>query len=341
MAITADDYNNIRNKIVAVLGTGATGYGQTLVSSAATSTSVISSTLWNNLRTDMKKARTHQTGRDEDPYAPATLNRTSLISESVRAAFDAYADNIVTDQRRLAFSPLSDDTIDQAQKETFFTSTGYPSNWNSTLYYRAKIKFADNNQARYFFNAGGEIRFYASKSTTTALSKDQEWSNIIGTSTTKDGTAGSGFGIVAYKYNSVGQYTYTGNTFVDTSPVNFVSYSTLGTSYPAYSFYTSASGYTNSNLPTTATTIFSKSASSYGSNIYDIRMYADSAASPTELTFLIRFQDLAVGGTDEQNSPIITQYVDILRPYIPGGVIVSGPSLALSSQNGVQLAALT
>jgi hypothetical protein len=70
-------------------------------------------------------------------------------------------------------------------------------------------------------------------------------------------------------------------------------------------------------------------------------MYADSATSPTELTFLIRFQDLAGGNVDEQNSGTITQYVDILRPYIPGGVIVTGPSLALSAQSGIGLTNLT
>ena len=61
MAITAADYNNIRQKVIGVLGTGAGGYGQAPVSSAATSTNVISATLWNGLRTDMIKSRQHQT----------------------------------------------------------------------------------------------------------------------------------------------------------------------------------------------------------------------------------------------------------------------------------------
>lgn len=317
MAITAADYNNIRNKVIGVLGTGSTGYGQTPVSSAATSSTAISATLWNNLRTDMLKARQHQTGRDETPYAPAVLNRTTTITEAIRVAFDNYANDIVTDQRLLGLDP-----VPQAQSELFFTSTAYTANWNQTLYYRARVKFADNLQARYFFNAGGQIRFYATKSSTTALSKDTEWSNIIGNSTTKNGTnPGSGFGKVVFKYNSVEQLAG--------------SFATSGTSSPQYSFYTAASSYVTSNLPTTATTIFSKSASAYSSNIYDIRMYSDSAASPTQLTFLVRFQDLAAGNVDEQNTGTLTQYVEILRPVVAGGVTVSGPSLALSAQAGI------
>jgi hypothetical protein len=318
MAITAADYNNIRNKVITVLGTGSTGYGQTPVSSAATQQSSISATLWNNLRTDMLKARQHQTGRDETPFAPAVLNRTTTITEAIRVAFDNYANQIVTDQRLLGLDPIS-----QAQSELFFTSTQYVANWNQTLYYRARVKFADNLQARYFFNAGGQIRFYAAKiDRTSSLTKDIEWDNILGTSTTKNGTSpGSGFGKVVYKYNSVEQLAG--------------SFATAGTLTPQYSFYTAASSYVTSNLPTTATTIFTKSASAYSSNIYDIRMYSDSAASPTQLTFLIRFQDLAGGNVDEQNTGKLTQYVEILRPVVAGGVTVSGPSLALSAQAGI------
>lgn len=323
MAITATDFNNIRNKVVGVLGTGSTGYGQTPVSSAATSATAISATLWNNLRTDMLKARQHQTGRDETPFAPAVLNRTTTITEAIRVAFDNYANEIVADQRLLGYSPLEDEIIDQAQPELFFTSAQYTANWNQTLYYRARVKFADNLQARYFFNAGGQIRFYAAKTDrTSSLTKDIEWDNILGTSTTKNGTSpGSGIGKVVYKYNSVEQLAG--------------SFATSGTSSPQYSFYTAASSYVNSSLPTTATTIFTKSASAYSSNIYDIRMYADNAASPTQLTFLIRFQDLAAGNVDEQNTGKLTQYVEILRPTVTGGVTVNGPSLALSAQAGI------
>jgi hypothetical protein len=64
-------------------------------------------------------------------------------------------------------------------------------------------------------------------------------------------------------------------------------------------------------------------------------MYSDSAASPTQWTFLIRFQDLAGGNVDEQNTGKLTQYVEILRPVVAGGVTVSGPSLALSAQAGI------
>lgn len=319
MAITASDFNNIRNKVVAVLGTGATGYGITPVSTAATASTAISTTLWNNLRTDMLKARQHQTGRDETVYAPATLTKTTKITNTIKNNFDAYANTIVGDQRSLGLTPVA-----QAQTEAFFDSS-YSANWNSTLYYRAKIKFANNLTARYFFNSGGEIRFYAVKTGTPTLSKDVEWTTIIGSSATKNGAAGSGFGKIVYGYNTIGQLA--GSFF-----------GSAGTSDATKSFY-AAPSYDNSNLPisTSPAVVFSKSASAYASNIYDIRMYADNATSPTELTFLIRFQDLATGILDEQNTGTITQYVEILRPVVAGGVTVTGPSLALSSQGALGL----
>ena len=87
MAITASQYNSIRDKVVLVMGTGATGYGQTLTSTSATSTNIISSTLWNGLRTDMLKARQHQTGVDESANLPI-LTRNTVISDAIRIQFD-------------------------------------------------------------------------------------------------------------------------------------------------------------------------------------------------------------------------------------------------------------
>jgi hypothetical protein len=62
--ISVSDFNNIRNIILAVMGTGSgsVGYGQTLFSVAKAANSVISQTDWDNLRYDIVNAKIHQTG---------------------------------------------------------------------------------------------------------------------------------------------------------------------------------------------------------------------------------------------------------------------------------------
>ena len=62
--ITVSDFNNIRNVVLSVMGSGSgsLGYGQTLFSAAKTANSVISQTDWDNLRYDIVNTKIHQTG---------------------------------------------------------------------------------------------------------------------------------------------------------------------------------------------------------------------------------------------------------------------------------------
>ena len=65
--VRASDYNTIQSKIAGVLGvgTGTSGYGQSISSGQVTQYDVIRASAWNALRNDLIRARTHQTGVDE------------------------------------------------------------------------------------------------------------------------------------------------------------------------------------------------------------------------------------------------------------------------------------
>ena len=85
--IPASDYNNIQTKIEGVMGAGSgqSGYGQTLSSAQVTSTSVISASGWAALRSDLLKARQHQTGISQaanliDVTASTSATFTGYIS---------------------------------------------------------------------------------------------------------------------------------------------------------------------------------------------------------------------------------------------------------------------
>jgi hypothetical protein len=280
MAITAADYNNIRTKVVNVLGTGAGGYGITPVSSAATSTTVITTTAWNLLRTDAIKARQHQTNVDESANLPI-LTKTTAITESIRVQFDNFANLIVANARAVL----------QYSIETASSST-YTSNWTTALYHQVTLNFGTNLNANYFFNAGGQVRFRASRTGTAANTKDTDWSTNVLTP----------MGTIVFDYLS--SRTLTGTA------------TSAGTFPGTATGYYASPVYTTPNLPTTSTQMFYKSGTTYSANRYNLKLRADSASTPSQLTFTVSFEDLAGGNPniDEPVTGTLTSIVEILRP---------------------------
>jgi hypothetical protein len=154
--ILATDYNAIQAKIALVLGSGSGnyGYGQTVLSSAVGSNAKISVTQWANLRTDILRARQHQTGTDLS--SQLTTPSTSVkIVESDRAAYMQMADDATTN--RLITVPIS-----QATRENLVATTSRTTGWNGTVQQTVTVTFPDDNAARYFFNTGSRIEFSSS-----------------------------------------------------------------------------------------------------------------------------------------------------------------------------------
>jgi hypothetical protein len=309
MAIQPSDYNNIRDKIVLVMGTGSTGYGQSLTSTSATSTNVISSTLWNGLRTDMLKARQHQTGVDESANLPI-LTRTTTITETIRATFDAYADTIVTDQRVIADNQGTLDT-------SVVTTPVFTSNWNTVLYHRVALTFTTANQAKYFFNAGGQVRFSASRTGISQNTKDTEWTNMLG-----NGTTPSGFGTVYFNYTETATRSGTAAS------------GRAGTS-SAFGFYDLLTA--NPGQQVFITT--SDPLTGYGVNDYNISARIDALPSGSGriITFVIQFRDDVAGIVDEPVTGSLQSTVQLFRPS-GSNVSVVGPT---GTSEGPTLSVLT
>jgi len=90
------DYNAIQSVIAPVLGatptaSGNTGYGQAVASSQVTQYAKITNTQWGNLRTDILRARQHQTGTDLTstlavPYFEITITQTALNTNLLTTA---------------------------------------------------------------------------------------------------------------------------------------------------------------------------------------------------------------------------------------------------------------
>ena len=299
--IQAADYNNIRDKMVLVMGTGSTGYGQTDLSSTAVSVDTeISEVRWDNLRTDLLRARQHQTGVDESANITNAAN-TTLITEAIFAEYDTFSTTITTDNRVCADN--------QRAVEALITSTPWTSNWNGILYHQVVVTFSTALQATYFFNAGGQIRFTASRTGTAANTKDTEWTNMLG-----NGTTPSGMGTIFFDYTQTG--TVAGTAAVGRQ----------GTG-GAIGFY---------DLTVTNQQIFitTATAGSYVANDYNIRARVNTAfgsgTEPTTITFTIQFRDDVGGSPDEQVTGTLNSVCQMARPS-GSNVSVTAPTPSQTS----------
>jgi hypothetical protein len=88
--IAKADYNNIRNKVISVLGTGSAdfGYGQLVRSTAVDETKKITINEWGNLYFDIANCYIHQTGSPPPNPASAVVN-TIIKSDSDGSVFNA------------------------------------------------------------------------------------------------------------------------------------------------------------------------------------------------------------------------------------------------------------
>lgn len=304
--IQVADFNNIRDKMVLVMGTGSNGYGQTDISSVAeTANSLIDETNMDNLRNDLLRARQHQTGLTE---SLTNVSSSSPVSESVYAAYDTMADLITTNKLACADN--------QRSIETGITST-YTSPWNTILYHQVTVTFTSSLQARYFFNSGGQIRFSAYRTGTASTTKDTEWTNMLG-----NNTSPSGMGSIFFDHTQTG--TVPGTAAVGRTGTG----SGIG-------FY---------DLTTTNQQIYITTAAAgvYLENDYNIRARLNTAfgsgTEPTQIIFTFQFRDDDTGDRPSPSPPPpYGPLVDELVTGTLGSVATmarpSGANVSFSSSN--------
>ena len=149
--IQATDYNNFvngSNQINTIWNTGnaTVGYGQTALSNVA-ATSTVTATQWASLINTVNSIKTHQTGSGTGLTAPTAGSTIAYLS--------AVAGNINT-----AYSSA----LTAASQGTTTTGTIFYANLaaantaaSDDFKFSRTVTFASADQARYFFNAGGQI----------------------------------------------------------------------------------------------------------------------------------------------------------------------------------------
>jgi hypothetical protein len=167
--ILRSDYNNIQTKIANILGAGSgqSGYGQSLASSQVAANAVIDDAHWDNLRTDLLKARQHQTGVNEAANL-TDVDVGQVIDDAVITPYETFATTVETNKFAIADN----------QKEQSTPVSGTTSNWNGRKATVITFTFASANAARWFFNSGGALIVTGSAGANGGGPKDQTWWNM-------------------------------------------------------------------------------------------------------------------------------------------------------------------
>ena len=175
--IVDDDYNifatgnaagtgdNSVNNINTILGTGTgdKGYGQSTTLAAVSAGATVSATSWANLLARNTTLASHQGTTITSISAPSTGDTIAAY-----AALSANIDAVNTNRNNAA-AEGSDSTV------TTSTTTA----WNNSSVLTKTFTFASANQARYFFNAGGQIRLSWSRSGGTSSTQNTTWTNLL------------------------------------------------------------------------------------------------------------------------------------------------------------------
>jgi hypothetical protein len=186
--IRAVDYNTIRNQVNLVLGNGVgnTGYGQTslVTSSTVAEGNRVSVSEWNRLKADISTCYRHIFNTNPPSITDAVVNQTirSNATTSPYTQYQTFANDITNN--RFQTPP---NNIVTAKGSTSQVWPGiFGQYWRSTLQSTVTVSWPTANDARHFFNSGGELRFSSSRSggTTsggagTIAAQNNEWTNFL------------------------------------------------------------------------------------------------------------------------------------------------------------------
>jgi hypothetical protein len=177
--IEATDYNNLINgsnqlNTVWSTGTGNAGYGQTVID-AVSATNTVTATQWATLINALNNVRTHQSGSGSGILAVSagqTINHLSTLQTQVNSAYT----------NRLSYNAQGSTTTGSNFDAPISTGTGL-SNYTVDR----TVSFLSVNQARYFFNAGGQLNFVATTVNSTDNGSENSFKRLV------DAIGGIGF----------------------------------------------------------------------------------------------------------------------------------------------------
>lgn len=277
--IEATDYNgfvsNNASNVNALWSTGSgdRGYGETAVANVSAG-GTVTATQWATLNNRISSMASHQGTTITSRTNPVAGNTIAILS------------NLNTDITNLD-SARGNAVASGTQYVTWSGNSSYTTgNWSTTLTFTHTITFASANAARYFFNAGGRIKWEANKSS-TGNEGDPEWNDLSST------LCGDIFITGGTLNQTIAGTVYTGTT------------KSGGTGTPA-TLATTTGWY---DLTTTPTTIYQQNADTVPYTGNYIRLTAATAGSGTQLVLVTTWVntngEVTSAGT-ATNSPLST-----------------------------------
>jgi hypothetical protein len=174
--IETADYNNIRNKVVSVLGASSSpadfGWGQAVVSNPVSANNFVSVNEWAALRFDIINAWSKIFDETPPLVVPSVGQAVRAnLSTAPYAQYETYANAISASRGRLAPTRAITRNKDQID---------YLEPWSTRIFSNVTVTFSTAQAARHFFNSGGEIRFLSEMTlAATSNQKTQSWINHL------------------------------------------------------------------------------------------------------------------------------------------------------------------
>lgn len=189
--ILAEDYNDIHRTIRDVMFTGVStfGYGQYINSSTVSLGSQVTKLQWDNLRYDIINARVHQTGAVPIITEIQTTDPIRYGSSQPNFQYKTLALLAGTDRFALGVGQF---VVESGASQTRLTA------WGSQVSCEVTVTFSTADQARFFFNSGGKIRFNSSRTGGSNTSQNTTWTNFL-----------NGVGSVEFGGNTAGVNFYS------------------------------------------------------------------------------------------------------------------------------------
>jgi len=303
--IQATDYNgfvsttaNANVNDIWATGSSDKGYGQSALATVSAA-GTVTATQWAGLVNNISSMASHQGTTITSRSAPVAGNTITIL-----ANLNTDLTNLTTNRGNAAAVGTEIVSWTGSSAKTTATGSGTAA-W--TITFTHTITWASANAARYFFNAGGRIRWRTSKSSTGTVA-DPEWNDLAST--------------------LVGQIYITGGTSTQNiAGTSYTGTTKIGGSGTPNTLATSTGWY---DLGTTDTLIYKQFADTAPYTGSFIQINAKTAGTGTQLVLTTLWSD--PGGSGTGSTDQITGGSDTASPFTSFGtapatvVTVSPPS---------------
>ncbi len=211
-------------------GGGTAGYGQTAVANVTAGTNILASTQWASLVSNTASAASHQG------------SSITSVSTPVAGGVITYNAAIPTNLTTIYTNRLNA----ASQGSTTSNTATRGTTWSNQLTFTHTATFANGNAARYFFNAGGQIKMTVSHPSGTGI--DLLFNNLasnVGTVVLSAPTSGT-VSIAGISYNGITKVGGGGNAPTISQNNGYYALTTSNANVFTQTASTGPSGYTGS-----------------------------------------------------------------------------------------------